>query len=54
VKEHVHLPGGHVGAVVSRSASKRLWPLIDAFFAKNDGTNKPDKKLSRTPRTLRS
>jgi polyhydroxyalkanoate synthase len=54
VKEHVHLPGGHVGAVVSRSASKRLWPLIDAFYAKNDGANKPDKKLSRPPRTLRS
>jgi len=51
VKEHVHLPGGHVGAVVSRSASKRLWPVIDAFFAAQD---KPDKKLSRSPRTLRS
>jgi len=51
VKEHVHLPGGHVGAVVSRSASKRLWPVIDAFFAAQD---KPDKKLSRPPRTLRS
>jgi len=51
VKEHLHLPGGHVGAVVSRSASKRLWPALDAFFGAQD---KPDKKLSRTPRTLRS
>jgi polyhydroxyalkanoate synthase subunit PhaC len=51
VKEHVHLPGGHVGAVVSRAASKRLWPVIEKFFAAAD---KPDKKLSRTPRTLRS
>jgi polyhydroxyalkanoate synthase len=51
IKEHVHLPGGHVGAVVSRSAQKRLWPLIDRFFAGND---KPDKKLSRRPRSLSS
>ncbi len=36
VKEHVHLPGGHVGAVVSRAASKRLWPVIEKFFAAND------------------
>ena len=43
-KEHVHLPGGHVGAVVSRSASKRLWPVIDRFFAAQD---KPEKKPSR-------
>ena len=35
-KEHLHLPGGHVGAVVSRSASKRLWPQLDAFYAKHD------------------
>ena len=36
VKKHVHLPGGHVGAVVSRSASKRLWPALDEFFAAHD------------------
>lgn len=30
-KEHVHLPGGHVGAVVSRAAAKSLWPQISAF-----------------------
>ncbi len=33
VKKHLHLPGGHVGAVVSRAAAKRLWPIIDDFFA---------------------
>ena len=32
-KQHLHLPGGHVGAVVSRAASKRLWPVIDEFYA---------------------
>lgn len=36
VKKHVHLPGGHVGAVVSRSASQRLWPVLDSFFAEHD------------------
>lgn len=36
-KRHVHLPGGHVGAVVSRAAAKRLWPEIEAFFASCDG-----------------
>jgi polyhydroxyalkanoate synthase len=35
VKEHLHLPGGHVGAVVSRAASKGLWPRIEGFFAKH-------------------
>jgi polyhydroxyalkanoate synthase subunit PhaC len=31
-KEHIHLPGGHVGAVVSKAASKRLWPQITTFL----------------------
>ena len=35
-KELVHLPGGHVGAVVSRSAQKNLWPRMSAFWAKRD------------------
>ena len=35
-KEHLHLQGGHVGAVVSRSASQRLWPVIDRFYAAHD------------------
>lgn len=32
-KEHIHLPGGHVGAMVSRSAKDGLWPRISAFWA---------------------
>lgn len=32
-KEHLHLPGGHVGAMVSRSAKQGLWPRISAFWA---------------------
>lgn len=35
-KEHLALPGGHVGAVVSRNGAKRLWPAIDAFFDSAD------------------
>lgn len=36
VKERVHLPGGHVGAVVSRKAAERLWPKMAAFWAAHD------------------
>ncbi|MDQ3030957.1 MAG: alpha/beta fold hydrolase [Myxococcota bacterium] len=32
VKEHVHVPGGHVGAMVSSGAKKRLWPVMSAFW----------------------
>ena len=35
-KELLQLPGGHVGAVVSRSAQKTLWPRMSAFWAKRD------------------
>ena len=35
-KEHIHLPGGHVGAVVSRSAARGLWPRMSAFWKAHD------------------
>jgi polyhydroxyalkanoate synthase len=35
-RELLRLPGGHVGAVVSRSAQKSLWPRMSAFWAKRD------------------
>lgn len=35
-KEWIHLPGGHVGAVVSRKASQNLWPRLSAFWAARD------------------
>jgi polyhydroxyalkanoate synthase subunit PhaC len=35
-KTGIHLPGGHVGAVVSRAAAKRLWPVLAEFFVKHD------------------
>jgi polyhydroxyalkanoate synthase len=36
VKERVHLPGGHVGAVVSRKAAERLWPKMTAFWTAHE------------------
>ncbi|MDP3276552.1 MAG: alpha/beta fold hydrolase [Deltaproteobacteria bacterium] len=36
IKEHVHQPGGHVGAVVSKKASKKLWPKLSAFWAAHE------------------
>jgi len=63
-KKHVHLPGGHVGAVVSRSASQRLWPVLDQFFAAHnqdaDGTARNVSNVARvglgsqTAKTTRS
>ena len=46
--EHLHLPGGHVGAVVSRKASKTLWPKISDWWAAHDGES------SRSIRDLRT
>jgi polyhydroxyalkanoate synthase len=37
-KELLHLNGGHVGAVVSKSAAKGLWPKISGFWAARDGS----------------
>ncbi|MEO7094860.1 MAG: alpha/beta fold hydrolase [Polyangiales bacterium] len=36
-KEWLHLQGGHVGAMVSRAASRGLWPQISAWFRSVDG-----------------
>ena len=35
-KERIHLPGGHVGAVVSKAASKSLWPQLSARWKARD------------------
>ncbi len=37
-KEELHLPGGHVGAVVSKHAAKTLWPTLSAFFVKHEAS----------------
>src|SRR5262249_40299669 len=35
-KQLVVQDGGHVGAVVSRKASTRLWPVMSTFWAERD------------------
>jgi polyhydroxyalkanoate synthase len=35
-KHHVHLSGGHVGAVVSKKAAATLWPAISEFWTQHD------------------
>ncbi len=35
-KDRWHLPGGHVGAVVSRHAAETLWPRLSGFWAERD------------------
>jgi polyhydroxyalkanoate synthase len=35
-KHHLHLAGGHVGAVVSKKAASGLWPAICDFWARRD------------------
>lgn len=40
---HLHLPGGHVGAVVSRKASKGLWPQLAGFWESRDHLGRPEE-----------
>lgn len=35
-KDRIHLPGGHVGGVVSSKASTRLWPTLSDWWAARD------------------
>ncbi len=35
-KDRLHLAGGHVGAVVSRKASKGLWPTLSKWWSERD------------------
>jgi len=36
-KKHIHLNGGHVGAVVSRRAAAGLWPELSAWWVESEG-----------------
>ncbi len=35
-KHHTQLPGGHIGAVVSRKAAAHLWPMMSDWWALRD------------------
>ena len=48
-RERIHLPGGHVGAVVSRAAQKDLWPRLRAFFAARDADPAPARPARPRP-----
>ena len=45
-KHRIHLPGGHVGAVVSKKAAQGLWPAIGKFWADRD--RKPPGRRPRS------
>jgi len=47
-KHALHLPGGHVGAVVSRGASKKLWPARADFWAARDAARPAAKAATTT------
>lgn len=49
-RERIHLPGGHVGAVVSRKAAQTLWPRISSWWAARDGAVTPSAPIEK--RTL--
>jgi len=44
--EHLHLPGGHVGAVVSRKSKEHLWPQIQEWLAGHDTDDQPDDQTA--------
>lgn len=37
IKEHLHLLGGHVGAVVTKKARATLWSKVSEFYRQHDG-----------------
>lgn len=43
-KHHIHMNGGHVGAVVSRKAATGLWPQLADWWAERD---EPSDELGR-------
>jgi polyhydroxyalkanoate synthase len=55
-KHALHLSGGHVGAVVSRGAAKKLWPALADFWTARDAapTARAPREPSSTPRSRRA
>jgi polyhydroxyalkanoate synthase len=52
-KAHLHLSGGHVGAVVSRKAGERLWPALSRFWSERDAPPPPRARASTRSRPAR-
>jgi polyhydroxyalkanoate synthase len=53
-KERIHLPGGHVGAMVSRGAAQGLWPQLSAWWAARDEGATRRAAPKSTPRAKRA
>jgi polyhydroxyalkanoate synthase subunit PhaC len=49
-KEWLHLRGGHVGAVVSKSAAKGLWPKLSTWWAARDDEPRQKSRKKGTAR----
>lgn len=49
-KDHLHLAGGHVGAVVSRRAAHGLWPAISSWWAARDAASSREGALTNRRR----
>ena len=49
-KHALHLSGGHVGAVVSRGAAKKLWPALADFWAARDAAAPASQRPKRAAR----
>ncbi len=48
-RERIHLRGGHVGAVVSKSGSANLWPKMSAWWAARDQMPATRSEAPSTP-----
>jgi polyhydroxyalkanoate synthase len=46
-KEWLHLPGGHIGAVVSKSASRRLWPKLAEWWTARDARTRAPGEMDQ-------
>jgi polyhydroxyalkanoate synthase len=53
-RDRIHLPGGHVGAVVSRKAAQTLWPRISQWWAMRDVAPAQADVAAHEPRTRKS
>lgn len=54
-KTQLELPGGHVGAVVSKAAQKKLWPWMSSYWAQRDDDPAPAKpKTVAKPRARKA
>jgi polyhydroxyalkanoate synthase len=53
-KTLLELPGGHVGAVVSRAAQRKLWPWMSAWWAARDAEPAPVVVTAAPPEAPKS